>query len=279
MKSDFSDLRFTKADGTTLLDAWMESHTASTSAVIWVETNTPASTVEADIYMYYSNSGASSDWDGAGTFQFFENFESGVCSGDAGWTCESGTSMTKVSSPVKNGSCAGDYTTTDDWNDAYTVVGDDVGDMVYEFYARTSSTNYNVISIGRDLGSHINCVSLYFHDGYIKYHDGSLNNLQTCNINTWYRFEVTTRPSTNKFNIRINGVLKGIGLNARGSIVGGINCIGLTNDANDNLYIDMIFARKYASNPATYSVGSEEDAPPPAVMAIFIHHYEQMRRN
>ena len=77
MKSDFSDLRFTKADGTTLLDAWMESHTASTSAIIWVETDTPANTVEADIYVYYGNGAAASYWDGDATFpDFFDDFES-----------------------------------------------------------------------------------------------------------------------------------------------------------------------------------------------------------
>ncbi|MCX6354291.1 MAG: DUF2341 domain-containing protein [Candidatus Aureabacteria bacterium] len=36
MKSDFSDLRFTDSDGTTLLNYWVESYTASTSAVAWV---------------------------------------------------------------------------------------------------------------------------------------------------------------------------------------------------------------------------------------------------
>ena len=52
MQVDFDDLRFTKADGTTLLDAWLESKTDSTSAKVWVETDTPANTVESDIYMY-----------------------------------------------------------------------------------------------------------------------------------------------------------------------------------------------------------------------------------
>lgn len=68
MKSDFSDLRFTNGAEDTLLDSWLESHTASTSAVVWVETDTPANTVDADIYMYYGNSGASSAWSGANTF-------------------------------------------------------------------------------------------------------------------------------------------------------------------------------------------------------------------
>jgi hypothetical protein len=75
MKSDFSDLRFTNAAENTLLDSWMESHTASTSAIIWVETDTPANTVDADIYMYYGNSGAASDWNFDDTFIFGDPFD------------------------------------------------------------------------------------------------------------------------------------------------------------------------------------------------------------
>ena len=74
MKSDFSDLRFTKSDGTTLLDAWMESYTASTSATVWVETDTPENTVESDIYMYYGKADALSDWNFDGTFIFGDPF-------------------------------------------------------------------------------------------------------------------------------------------------------------------------------------------------------------
>lgn len=75
MQADFDDLRFTKLDGTTLLDAWLESKIDSTSAVVWVKTDTPANTVDADIYMYYGNSGALSDWDGVNTFIGYDGFE------------------------------------------------------------------------------------------------------------------------------------------------------------------------------------------------------------
>src|ERR1035437_671599 len=34
-KTDFGDIRFTASDGSTLLDYWMQSYTASTSAVFW----------------------------------------------------------------------------------------------------------------------------------------------------------------------------------------------------------------------------------------------------
>lgn len=75
-QSDFDDVRFTQADGTTLIDAWIESKVDDTSAVVWAEfPTTPANTVEQTYYMYYGNSGASSDWDIVDTFAFGDDGE------------------------------------------------------------------------------------------------------------------------------------------------------------------------------------------------------------
>ncbi|HEY9246288.1 MAG TPA: DUF2341 domain-containing protein, partial [Candidatus Methanoperedens sp.] len=59
-RSDFGDLLFTKSDGVTLLDYWIESYTSGVSAVVWVEVDyIPASPGAASIYLYYGNPGAS----------------------------------------------------------------------------------------------------------------------------------------------------------------------------------------------------------------------------
>lgn len=93
MQADFDDLRFTSSDGTTLINFWLESKTNSDSAVVWVKVpSIPASPSTIDIYMYYGNSSAVSASDGANTFIFFENFESGSA---PGWTL--GTDFTVVS--------------------------------------------------------------------------------------------------------------------------------------------------------------------------------------
>jgi hypothetical protein len=76
MQADFDDLRFTRADGITSVDAWLETHTSSTSAVIWVEfPTTPVNTITEDYYMYYGNSGAVSDWNFDNTFIFGDPFD------------------------------------------------------------------------------------------------------------------------------------------------------------------------------------------------------------
>lgn len=75
MAADFSDIRFTDADGVTLLDHWTEMYTASTSAVFWVRVPNIAGSDETTIYMYYGNAGASDISDGLQTFGTY-SFES-----------------------------------------------------------------------------------------------------------------------------------------------------------------------------------------------------------
>lgn len=71
-QDDYDDIRFTKADGTTPLDYWIESST-STVATIWVEFDSlPNGNTQA--YLYYGNPSASSASDGDATFPFFDDF-------------------------------------------------------------------------------------------------------------------------------------------------------------------------------------------------------------
>ena len=74
--SDGSDIRFTAADGTTLLPYWMESWQYNLSATFWVKLSAVPAGGSVTIYMYYGNSSASSTSNGAATFSFFEDFES-----------------------------------------------------------------------------------------------------------------------------------------------------------------------------------------------------------
>ncbi len=78
VKDDFSDLRFTLSDGSTLLNYWTESITGISPnlvATVWIkipliQTN-PCST---NIYTYYDNPSAASVSNGPNTFDFFEDF-------------------------------------------------------------------------------------------------------------------------------------------------------------------------------------------------------------
>ncbi|MCA9378789.1 DUF2341 domain-containing protein, partial [Candidatus Dojkabacteria bacterium] len=76
MQADFSDLRFTNVSGTSI-SYWLQSYTASTSAVVWVKVPS-LPTGDTDIYMYYGNASATSASSGEDTFILFDDFEDGT---------------------------------------------------------------------------------------------------------------------------------------------------------------------------------------------------------
>jgi len=81
MQPDFVDVRFTGADGETLLPHWKESYVSSTSAVFWIKVPTvPAQPGTTTLYLYYGNPLSQSRSDIHETFLFGDDFE------DADWT-------------------------------------------------------------------------------------------------------------------------------------------------------------------------------------------------
>lgn len=74
--STFNDLRFTKADGTTLLDYWIESISGTTPnqlATVWIEFDF-IGTSATTFYMYYGKADATAGSNGSNTFLFFDDF-------------------------------------------------------------------------------------------------------------------------------------------------------------------------------------------------------------
>jgi len=73
---DFDDIRFTEADGISLIPYWVEEKTDYATAEVWIGfTNLVASPDNTDFYIYYGNLEAESLSNGHNTFTFFEDFE------------------------------------------------------------------------------------------------------------------------------------------------------------------------------------------------------------
>jgi hypothetical protein len=70
-----SDLRFTAADGKTLLDYWIESWGGRGDSRIWVKVPEPGTRA---LYIYYGNPAALAVSDGEKTFDFFDDFNDGI---------------------------------------------------------------------------------------------------------------------------------------------------------------------------------------------------------
>jgi hypothetical protein len=73
-RTDFGDVRFTRSDGVTLLDYWMESKVDGDYAVFWVKVADDLSTIPATIYIYYGKSDAATTSNGDNTFLLFDDF-------------------------------------------------------------------------------------------------------------------------------------------------------------------------------------------------------------
>ena len=287
MQSDFDDLRFTKSDGVTLIDAWMESYTASTSAIIWVETDTPANTVEADIYMYYGNSGASSSWSGSNTFpDFYDGFEDGNVTE---WT-QSGTTevLTAQNTTVRAGTYAGKvvYTSPGEGYEYRAITNLRDADKVIEWWWRGGGGNTpNLITLS-DVLDYRDSVCLYYRptDLEFRYYDGAYHNILTgIDNDTWYKFtmKLNANGADTKFDLWVDDVKKVTDGGTRGS-AGAIDIFSFVmnntlSGYNATIYADDILIRKYVANPATYAFGSEEDAP--SVGSTMWYYALLMRRN
>lgn len=74
MSADYSDLRFTLGDGTTLMTYYLEAHTA-TSATVWLKVPALAANSKIEIYQYFCNPDAATASDPANTFIFYDDFQ------------------------------------------------------------------------------------------------------------------------------------------------------------------------------------------------------------
>lgn len=90
VNADGSDIRFTALDGSTLLPYWIETWTYGSASDIWVKVPSVEAGSTGTIYMYYGNANATDNSSGTNTFEFFDDFESGLNPGpgtapNSGW--------------------------------------------------------------------------------------------------------------------------------------------------------------------------------------------------
>jgi len=74
-KSDFSDLRFTTANGEDELNYWIEDFIPGIYATVWVKVPCISAHSFTEIYMYYGNLKAASKSSGEETFLFYDDFD------------------------------------------------------------------------------------------------------------------------------------------------------------------------------------------------------------
>jgi len=265
-KTDFSDIRFTKSDGTTNLDYWIEEYTASSEATIWVEVDSiPANPSTVDIFVYYGNDSASSNSNGTNTFYAWDDFDLGYSASDPpkasrNWTSNdvyvqnnptgrsgmglkfnsleaSGTEEASISFTTSLSSVAINFKwhiDGTDYRNGYTQTTDSVATLL----ASTKKEN-----------------------GDEEYYDGesyqAFSPALSYAATTWYTYE--WRLKTGYFHVTQNGT----------DYTGGRRNTGTPDEQTWNTYgnntytfvffIDDVFVRKWVENEPAHSTWAEEE--------------------
>lgn len=221
MQADFDDLRFTEADGSTLLDAWLESKTNSVSATVWVKfPTTPADGETAEYHMYYGNSSVSNNWSGPDTFLQY------------------------------HGAASSNFSDTESINE----------DFAYESNARVTGTTDDVYFGVKNTGGAYHSIRsgpmINLRYGYAYNETGGTYFSESPKFtqNTWYKLLIASTHYGVHAYVDLNEIASGTSSDYFPD-----DDIGLYMDiVAGGGEQEWSFIRKYVTNPATYAFGSEE---------------------
>ena len=86
MDANFADLRFTAANGQTIIPHWVERFTVNDEAVVWVLVPQLTLNEVESVYVYFNNTSAANTSNAANVFNVVEDFESGSLAAYSGQT-------------------------------------------------------------------------------------------------------------------------------------------------------------------------------------------------
>ncbi|MFA5169482.1 MAG: DUF2341 domain-containing protein [Candidatus Paceibacterota bacterium] len=269
MNADFSDLRFTSSNGSTELSYWIESYTASTSAIVWVKVPSLASGANT-IYMYYGKSSVATTSNGTNTFIFFDDFNGTLSK----WMSVGSNSQC---SPSTNSIGGGVFTTSNNYGSANTVgltsasplsVTDNfiVGTKFKMMPACTYADVRFFLNVKASTQAAINGSCIFYREGstmynrlYVDYNTSSYTSVSSLADNTYYKTEISYYGGNGKINLYTSdGTL--LGTNS-GTIPNGGNYISVGNGGHNYGSVDWLYVRKYVSSEPTISFGAEGEPP------------------
>ena len=252
-RTDFGDIRFTKDDGETLLDYWIEEKVDSDYAIFWVKVpNIPASPNTATIYIYYENSSATSTSNGENTFEFFDDFEDEIIDTDKWEEWQTGDFDNYVTE--ENGYLQVDGN-TEDWND-HGAKAKNIGldtDKVWMFRAGKFGSGWGDCDL---VWSEVAAEHREWAGAWLGYYDGGWNSLANVNEGSWKRYEVICKSST-EFTVKRDGETYSYTRSALSLPIDVL--LGGTIHSNPIARYDWVACRKYVDpEPSHGSWGREE---------------------
>ena len=267
-KTDFTDIRFTAADGTTLLSHWIQSFIASNNAVFWVKIPGDLTSSNQIIYMYYGNAAATTVSSGANTFIYYDDGST-----TTGWTTSGTVGSSAVQgNPVNSLRAAGA-------SGSYLNRNTGIGPNTF--------TSFNVFTVTGNLGNFFfQCNSAGLGQMYRLDARGTTNfsgfatttnwttwtapgGTQTSSPNTWHQFGIAINAAGTSSTLYYNtgtgtNPVPGTALGTFASTNSG-TYIGLVGDgagATLFTYWDNIITRKYVSAEPAHAAWSGQELPP-----------------
>lgn len=258
--ADFDDLRFTKSDGTTLLDYWIESVTGTTPnqlATVWIEFDS-IGTGATTFYMYYGNAGAAAYSNGANTFIFFDDF-----SGDLSkWTGDT------ASASISSGICTLAGAATPKYLYSANSYS---GNIALRAKANLVDANYSQLFLSENPSDSTDMVGMYHdstqtnHSSHQTFKAGSNNIFSNAAIGfgSYHIYDIIrSKNAANADLVRsyTDGTQNGTGYTSN---VPTVNLAAMlkTVGATSGVSVDWICIRQYIeTEPAWGSWGDEEEA-------------------
>ncbi len=264
-KTDFSDLRFTAADGVTVLDYWIETVSGTSPnqlATVWVEFDA-IGTSATTFYMYYGNSGAAAVSSGVDTFISFDDFERGVDGDTVGGSWTEITPHVHLSTTQKyNGSksCRFGNNATASVGSFPVPVSSDIS-IRYRIYKDTGA-DANFCHGDSDSTFYITWSSA----GELKYYSntpGEYLAIGSVANNAWNLLEINNFDyANNTQNISLNDVL--VVANGKQDLVEGtygLNILRVGSGITGYVYLDEVIVRNFRTvEPAMQAFGTGEDS-------------------
>lgn len=265
--SSFNDLRFTKADGSTLLDYWIESISGTTPnqlATVWIEFDS-IGTDATTFYMYYGKADAPAVSNGANTFIVFDDFERGADGDTIGGAWTEVTAHVHISTEQKyGGSRSAKILGSSSGNAQATIPVADSDNVAMQMRVyKEDAATFIPISYGNGSKRPIVRISV---DEKVEYHNGSVYVDTGATFAAWDVLEVRNIVfATGKFDIAVNGTtIKSDADMYSDDTSNGVNRIYGAPTADQDSWIDNFLVRNWRSiEPAWGSWGSMENRAAP----------------
>ena len=263
---DFDDLRFTGADGTTLLDYWIElieDSGGTKLATVWVQNN---STPDTTLYMYYGGEETAVS-NGANTFVQFDDFEWGsdgdpitdngggitwsIGAGDVDISTEqahAGTRSMKVIGNAAYSKAHFPLTAGEDYAIRFRIYKEDAA---YCFISHSDSATTMYIRVDTD-------ETIDYYDGAAYQDTGD-----SVTADDWNLLEFRDFDWTNKtVDIILDDVVAQDDADISYASSQDEDRFRFTGDSTPtrDTYIDNVIVRKWAATEPSFSFGSEQIA-------------------